>query len=779
MSKSLVIVESPAKTKTLKKILGPEYDIRASMGHVRDLPKSRMAIDVENGFTPEYQIIPDKRKVIAELRDAASKAATVYLATDPDREGEAIAWHLEQALKLEGALRIQFNEITVSAVREAIRAPRTVNTSLVDAQQARRVLDRLVGYKLSPLLWKKVKRGTSAGRVQSVAVRLICDREREIEAFVPEEYWTITALVTPEEKRHEFEAKFVGPIGGKALRVRNEEQANEVLKALQGARWFVGEVRKRERRVKAAPPFITSTLQQEASRRLGMSNKRAMAVAQQLYEGVDVGDEGSVGLITYMRTDSTRVAREAQDEARAYIARTFGDRYVPGKPPVYSSRSGAQDAHEAIRPTSVMRSPDSIRQHLTSEQARLYELIWKRFLASQMEAGVDDVTDIDVHAVGEGRGHLFRASGSTVKFDGYRVLYSEARDEDAPEEEAAQRLPAVKASDPLELLKLTPTQRFTEPPPRYSPATLVKALEENGVGRPSTYATIVSTIQDRGYVELKEKRFHPTALGFAVNDLLVAHFHRIVDVRFTAGMEEDLDRVAVGQRNWVTLIADFYGPFEETLQRAETEAERVKLPVRVLEGEACPECGAELHIRQSRFGEFIGCSRYPDCRYTRPLTEKLGMDCPRPGCTGELLIKKGKSKAGKNYTFYGCSTYPQCTFTTFDKPIADRPCEACGYPMGENRMGRRLLGYRCTNRECPTNAAADASHEGASNGADAETPPDGKAERARTGRPAPVLLEGQTCPECGAGLAQKTGRYGPFVGCSAYPKCRYIRKKTA
>jgi DNA topoisomerase-1 len=709
--KSLIIVESPAKTKTLKNILGKGYDVRASMGHVRDLPKSKLSIDVDNDFEPTYAVIPDKRKVIKELKEAAMAADQVFLASDPDREGEAIAWHLAEALGLKNPVRIQFNEITRSAVEDALKSPRAINAPRVDAQQARRLLDRLVGYKLSPLLWKKVKRNLSAGRVQSVAVRLICDREREIQAFVPVEYWSITASLTPQEKRHPFDAKFVSRIGEKKLEVTNQAQADEILAALEGAAWAVGNVKRSEKRVNPSAPFITSTLQQDANRKLGMSNKKTMAIAQQLYEGVGIGEEGSVGLITYMRTDSTRIAKEAQEEAIAFITETFGPTYVPSSPRVFKSRNNAQDAHEAIRPTSAFRRPDAIRSYLSAEQYKLYDLIWKRFVASQMHNGVDDVTTVDVHATRDGAGYLFRASGTVIKFDGFRVLYIEAKDEDAKEDDDKQRLPMLDNGQLLDLLGITPRQHFTEPPPRFNPATLVKALEENGVGRPSTYAAIISTIPDRMYVELKEKRFYPTELGFAVNDLLVKHFPRIVDVQFTSGMEGRLDRVADGEENWIALLREFYGPFDASVSKAETEAERVKLTPKVLEGEVCPECGKELHIRQGRFGEFVGCSGYPECKFTRPMMVKIGVECPRPGCDGEVVEKKAKSKKGKDYKFYGCTNYPVCDFTTFHKPLNDKFCDVCGYPLGEDRMGRRLLGLKCTNKACSTNAKEEVKAE--------------------------------------------------------------------
>lgn len=713
MSKSLIIVESPAKTKTLKNILGAGYDVRASMGHVRDLPKSKLSIDVDHDFTPTYQTIPDKTKVIKDLREAAKGADKVYLASDPDREGEAIAWHLAEALHLKDPIRIQFNEITRFGVEEAMRNPRTVNMGRVDAQQARRVLDRLVGYKLSPLLWKKIKRNLSAGRVQSVALRLICDREREILAFVPVEYWSVTAHLTPQSKQHPFDAKLIGRVGSKdKLELHNQVEADGVLEALKDSAWSVASVKKSERKVNPYAPFITSTLQQEASRKLGMSNKKTMAIAQQLYEGVDLGAEGSVGLITYMRTDSTRVAREAQEEAHQFIVETYGANYAPKSVRIYKSRNTAQDAHEAIRPTSAFRRPEAIRAHLTAEQFKMYDLIWKRFVASQMESGVDEVTTVDVHASRNGSAFIFRASGTVTLFDGFRRLYVVARDEDdTSEDEFAQKLPALSPQEMLDLLGITPKQHFTEPPPRFNPATLVKALEENGVGRPSTYATIVGTVQDRGYVELREKRFFPTELGFAVNDLLVKHFPKIVDVQFTSGMEARLDNVEDGSENWVAILREFYDPFEIAVGKAETEAERVKMAPKVLEGEVCPECGKELHIRQGRFGEFIGCSGFPDCKFTRPITVKIGIECPREGCNGEVVEKKAKSKAGKDYKFYGCSNYPACDFTTFFKPLPDKFCETCGYNLGEDRMGRRLMGIKCTNKACPTNAKAEPKTE--------------------------------------------------------------------
>lgn len=689
MAKSLIIVESPAKTKTLKNFLGSNYTVEASMGHVRDLPKSRLGVDIEHNFNPQYVSIPERRDVIKKLKEAAKKADVVYLASDPDREGEAIAWHLQEVLKLDDkARRIQFNEITKSAVEEGLRNAHSVNIDLVNAQQARRVLDRLVGYKLSPLLWRKVKKNLSAGRVQSVAVRLICDREREIMAFVPVEYWSITATLTPKPKEHLFQAKLIQRAGEK-IEIHNQQEADAILKALEGAEYKVANIRKNEKRRNPSAPFITSTLQQEASRKLGFSARRTMMVAQQLYEGIELGGEGSVGLITYMRTDSTRVAKEAQDEAREYITATYGPSYIPEKPRQVA-RKGAQDAHEAIRPTSVLRHPDEIKKYLNNDQNRLYKLIWQRFVASQMAPAVFDVVSVDISAVDL----MFRATGSTVKFQGFMKVYTEGKDDDkVVADEEQPPLPEMTEGEVLDLRKLDPEQHFTEPPPRYTEATLVRALEEKGIGRPSTYATIISTIQDRKYVELIEKKFRPTELGFIVTDQLVKHFPEIMSVEFTAEIENKLDTVEEGELNWVQLLSEFYGPFEQDLEKAQEQMERVKIEPKESD-QVCPNCGRKMLIREGRFGEFLGCAGYPECKTTMPITKKVEVACPKCG-EGEILEKK--SRKGK--IFYGCSRYPDCDFVSWDKPV-DKRCPECNSLLGERRFRGRLIGYRCTNPEC-------------------------------------------------------------------------------
>ncbi len=686
MAKSLIIVESPAKTKTLKNFLGPEYEVEASMGHVRDLPKSKLGVDIDNGFQPQYVLIPEKREVISKLKEAAQKADQVYLASDPDREGEAIAWHLVETLGLRDAKRIQFNEITKSAVLEGLRNAHDINLNLVNAQQARRVLDRLVGYKLSPLLWRKVKKNLSAGRVQSVAVRLICDREREIETFVPVEYWTITASLTPKEKNHQFEAKLVLR-DSKKLTINNQQEADELLKALEGAEYVVKSVKKTEKRRNPAPPFITSTMQQEASRKLGFSARRT--IAQQLYEGIELGDAGSVGLITYMRTDSTRVAKEAQEEAREFILQNYGKDFVP-ETARQVSRKGAQDAHEAIRPTSVFRKPEDIKQFLNQDQYRLYKLIWQRFVASQMSAALFDVATVDILA----NDMTFRATGSTVKFQGFMNVYTEGKDDmQAVADEEQPPLPEMSEGEILNLLKLTPEQHFTEPPPRYTEATLVKALEEKGIGRPSTYATIISTIQERKYVELVDKKFRPTELGFIVTDQLVKYFPEIMDVEFTAGIETRLDKVEEGDLDWVRLLSEFYGPFERDVEKALETMEKVKIEPKVSD-QVCPNCGKPMLIRESKYGEFLGCSGYPECKTTMPLNKQLDVVCP---VCGQGHVVEKRSRRGR--IFYGCDRYPECTFVTWDKPT-DRKCPKCNGLLGERRFRGRMIGYRCTNSEC-------------------------------------------------------------------------------
>jgi DNA topoisomerase-1 len=690
-AKPLIIVESPAKTRTLKNFLGGDFEIQASMGHVRDLPKSEMGIDIEHGFQPRYVIPRDRAKVVKALREAAGRASEVYLASDPDREGEAIAWHVAELLGVPDARRIEFNAITRDAVLEAFKHPRSIDRDRVNAQQARRVLDRLVGYRLSPLLWKKLgKRTLSAGRVQSVALRLICDREREIQAFVPVEYWTITATLTTRDENHPFDAR-LAQIDGRKAEIGDAEQAQAIVRELDGAEYRVARVETKERLRNAPAPFITSTLQQEAARKLGFTASRTMRVAQDLYEGVELPGEGSVGLITYLRTDSTRVAPEAVEEARAYIRDNYGPQYLPEAPRAHRKSKAAQDAHEAIRPTKVLREPDSLKAYLSDEHYRLYRLIWQRFVASQMSPAVYDVETVDISA---GR-FTFRATGSVEKFDGFRRVYTEGRDETPaePEDEDRPPLPEMAEGELLELLKLLPEQHFTEPPPRYTEATLVRALEEHGIGRPSTYAGIISTLKEKDYVRLEKKRFHPTALGFAVSDRLVEHFPGIMDVKFTAGVEAGLDEIEKGRTEWTRLVSDFYGPFEEALKRADAEMERVRLePERT--DLKCPNCGADVVVRDGRFGKFLACSRYPDCKTIIKERRETGVSCP--SC-GEGHLVERKSRRGK--VFYGCDRYPSCEFVLWDRP-AGESCPECGSLLVEKVTKSRGREIRCSSRDC-------------------------------------------------------------------------------
>lgn len=690
-AKPLIIVESPAKTRTLKNFLGGDFEIQASMGHVRDLPKSEMGIDIEHGFQPRYVIPRDRAKVVKALREAAGRASEVYLASDPDREGEAIAWHVAELLGVPDARRIEFNAITRDAVLEAFKHPRSIDRDRVNAQQARRVLDRLVGYRLSPLLWKKLgKRTLSAGRVQSVALRLICDREREIQAFVPVEYWTITATLTPRDENHPFDAR-LAQIDGRKAEIGDAEQAQGIVRELDGADYRVARVETKERLRNAPAPFITSTLQQEAARKLGFTASRTMRVAQDLYEGVELPGEGSVGLITYLRTDSTRVAPEAVEEARAYIRDNYGPQYLPEAPRAHRKSKAAQDAHEAIRPTKVLREPDSLKAYLSDEHYRLYRLIWQRFVASQMSPAVYDVETVDISA---GR-FTFRATGSVEKFDGFRRVYTEGRDETPaePEDEDRPPLPEMAEGELLELLKLLPEQHFTEPPPRYTEATLVRALEEHGIGRPSTYAGIISTLKEKDYVRLEKKRFHPTALGFAVSDRLVEHFPGIMDVKFTAGVEAGLDEIEKGRTEWTRLVSDFYGPFEEALKRADAEMERVRLePERT--DLKCPNCGADVVVRDGRFGKFLACSRYPDCKTIIKERRETGVSCP--SC-GEGHLVERKSRRGK--VFYGCDRYPSCEFVLWDRPVGES-CPECGSLLVEKVTKSRGREIRCSSRDC-------------------------------------------------------------------------------
>jgi len=691
-AKSLVVVESPTKARTLKKLLDRKYEVVASMGHVKDLPKSQLGVDVTNGFTPKYIVIKGKGPILKELKGAAKKADAVYMATDPDREGEAISWHLVDALsKVNKKIkRIEFHEVTKSAVREALRGPRDINLNLVNAQQARRILDRLVGYQLSPLLWRKVRGGLSAGRVQSVAVRLVVDREKEIEAFVPQEYWSLLAHLRKRDQA--FVAKLFAKDGTRygtpgeddVTVIRTQAEADAIIKELAGAKFTVVEVRRKDQFRHPAPPFTTSTLQQEANRRLGYSASRTMRVAQQLYEGIDVAGEGTIGLITYMRTDSVRVAPSAQQEAREFIRAQYGAASVPESPRMYRSRKAAQEAHEAIRPTSVRRTPERMKPSLRADQFKVYKLVWERFVASQMASAIMDTLSVDITA----RKYLFRATGSRVKFPGFLAVYKEAADNGNGDQEGW--LPNLKAGEVVALTELVPNQHFTQPPPRYTEASLVRTMEDRGIGRPSTYAPTIETIKRRGYVRAPDRRLHPTELGILVNDLLVEHFGDVMDYDFTATLEEELDQIEEGQIDWKKVVGDFYRPFERDLKKAEVKIGEIdRAPVEI--GEPCPQCGRPLVRKHGRFGEFIACSGYPECTYTRPLG--IGLACPV--CKEGEVVER-RSRRGR--TFYGCSRYPACTFVSWDRPT-DRSCPRCGKVLGI-RQTRRGTILRCIDRSC-------------------------------------------------------------------------------
>jgi len=679
----LVIVESPTKAKTVGHFLGKEYKVVASVGHVRDLLRSQLSVDVENNFEPKYRVPNDKRQVVKEIKKVAQAAEVVYLATDPDREGEAIAWHLIAAAEIDPARvdRVVFHEITEPAIAEAFGHTRDVNLDLVNAQQARRILDRLVGYNLTPLLWRKVRGRLSAGRVQSVALRLIVEREREIENFNPVEYWSIVGEFKPDDRKDTFYAKLLR-IDDEEPVLGNKDAVDPILADLRASAYTVTGVRIGQRRKSPSAPFTTSTLQQDSSRRLGVGSGKTMRIAQQLYEGIDTGEGGEVGLITYMRTDSTNVSELAQSEARAYVEKRYGDNYLPEEPPVYTTRSrGAQEAHEAIRPTSVMRTPGSLKQHLSRDQYRLYDLIWKRFVASQMAAAVYDTISVDVQGTSTDHSYLFRATGSTLKFPGFLALYEEAKGVDSIQngEDTESRVPLdLKEGLGLNLIELYPEQHFTQPPYRYSEASLVRTLEEYGIGRPSTYAPIIATIQNRGYVEKSDKRLCPTETGFVVNDLLVEQFPDVLNVEFTAHMEEDLDLIASGEMEWVDVVREFYVPFIDQVHQAEKAIPEVQLnDVKV--GRNCPECGNELLIRWGRYGRFISCSNFPECRYTEPFLELIGVNCPVDD--GEIVLRKTR----KGRIFYGCTNYPECDFTSWKKPIST-PCPRCqGLMVEQNK----------------------------------------------------------------------------------------------
>ncbi len=717
MAKSLVIVESPAKAKTIGKYLGNEFVVMASLGHVKDLPKKDLAVDVDKGFEPSYEVIEGKKKLMSELKSAAKKAENVYLAADPDREGEAICFHLQEELTTKNGPafhRVMFNEITANAVRKAFESPRPVKISLVDAQQARRVLDRLVGYKISPLLWDKVRRGLSAGRVQTVALRLIVDREREIQAFVTREYWTIdvhlNAKKAPVLKAH------LAKVNDETPEITNQEQSDAILAQLTDADYVVKSVGTKEKRRNPVPPFITSTLQQESARKLRFSVKRTMMLAQQLYEGMEMGDEGAVGLITYMRTDSTRVSNDALTEVREMIGTRYGAAYVPEKPNVYKSKKDAQDAHEAVRPTSAMRSPESVAQYLAEDQMKLYRLIWMRFVASQMTPAVFDQTAVDVNAMGkDGQTYMFRATGSVPKFDGFLAVYEEGKDvKDEDDEELKHKLPLVTEGETLKFKAIEPEQHFTEPPPRFTEATLVKQLEADGVGRPSTYAAILSTIQEREYVKKEGGKFHPTELGTVVTDLLLECFEDIFDLKYTARLEEQLDEIEDGKLDWRDAMQEFYEKFSNDLDRAATQMtdiKRMEKPTDFI----CDKCGKPMVIKWGRHGSFIACTGYPECTSTRELPQATPDEMMEteeeycPNCGRGMVLKKGRFGQ-----FLACLGYPDCKTTK---------------QLGEKQ------------------------------------------------KPADEILE-EDCPTCQSKLVKKFGRFGEFVACSNYPTCKYVKQNT-
>src|SRR5712691_11584201 len=706
MAKKLVIVESPAKAKTIEKFLGRDFEVKASMGHIIDLPKKGLGVNTRKDFAPQYEIIEKKDKLIDELKAASKRAGEVFLAPDPDREGEFIAWSLKHTLNLKDPHRAVFNEITKGAVQDAIKKPREINEDLFNAQQARRVLDRLVGYKISPLLWRRIQSGTSAGRVQSVALRLVCDREAEIRAFVPEEYWSITATLSKQRQKETFEANLITRLkdiaafnsaenapegeeqqpspalnGAKLpkaekgrIKISSKEEADAILSDLQGATYTVLKVEEKEQRRQPYPPYTTSTMQQDASVRLFFKPKKTMSLAQQLYEGIELGERGHQGLITYMRTDSTRISDEAQKRVKDYIGQEFGQPYV-GQGRTGKAKATTQDAHEAVRPTDVALTPQLVRSHLTPDQFKLYNLIWRRFVASFMTPAVFDTVRVDIVAAQ----YVFRATGSNLKFPGFYAVW--------PREEDEKLLPALTAKEVLDLHSLKPEQHFTQPPPRYTEASLIKELEEQGIGRPSTYVPIISTIQDRGYAEQEQRRFMPTWLGETVNEVMNKHFPDIVDVGFTADMERKLDDVEEGRQSWKEFLRQFYGDFRVTMEKAEAEMNRVQKPVEELD-EACPECGRNLVIRTGRFGRFISCSGFPECRYGRSVVTKTGALCPN--CGGDLVERKTKQK---KRIFYGCNNYPTCNFAIWEKPVPEL-CPNCNGLMVVQRVGQDPLCYQ-------------------------------------------------------------------------------------
>jgi len=685
MKKPLIIVESPAKARTITKLLKNKYDVMASMGHVRDLPKSRLGVNIENDFQPDYINIKGKGPLIKQIKAEGKKHEKIFLAPDPDREGEAIAWHLKNLLDGTETHRIYLHEITADALKEALAHPADIDINKVNAQQARRVLDRLVGYKLSPLLWEKVQRGLSAGRVQSVAVKLICDREKEIQAFTSEEYWSVSAYLTPLHDNHEFKSELL-QIDGEKISITNKEKVDAIVSDLNTKTFIVEKLVQKEQNRTPYAPFITSTMQQEASRKLGFRVARTMKIAQELYEGLDLGPEESVGLITYMRTDSVNISQGAKDEAKKFIAEKYGKEFV-GPDRKYKSRASAQEAHEAIRPTDVRRTPESVEKYLSVDQLKLYKLVWLRFVASQMANCVLDIKSVDIKA----DNYLFRATGQKVKFAGFTTIYEESTD-DLPEEEVKEEIPNLTENEKLNLNKLDPIQHFTQPPPRYNEATLIKALEEKGIGRPSTYAPTISTIQAREYVTLENKRFTPTKIGFVVTDILTQNFTEIMDIDFTAQMEEKLDKIEEGDAGWIDTLRNFYKNFEEALNKAQAGIEKITMEAEVTD-QICPKCSAPMVIKSSRFGKFLACSKYPECKTTKSIVKEIGLPCPNK-CGGNVITRRSKKGS-----FYGCSNYPNCNFVTWYRPT-DKNCERCGKVMVlKPRKGGKFY-MACIDQEC-------------------------------------------------------------------------------
>ena len=687
MANKLVIVESPAKAKTIGKFLGRGYKVEASQGHVRDMPKSQIGVDVEHGFEPKYITIRGRGEILNRIRKEARSASKIYLATDPDREGEAISWHLANVLGIDedAPCRIEFHEVTSKAVKAAVKNPRTINMDLVNAQQARRVLDRLIGYKISPLLWRKVKKGLSAGRVQSVATKMICDREEEIDIFVPEEYWTISAPFTIGKAK--VIGRFTG-FGSDKAELHNQQEAQAVVDACADATFRVSIIKKGERRKFPAAPFTTSNLQQEASRKLGFTTQKTMQIAQQLYEGVEIAGEGSQGRVTYIRTDSTRIADEALEAVRAMISENYSAEYLPEKPNIYKTRSSAQDAHEAIRPTDILRRPDAIKASLSRDQFKLYKLIYERFVSSQMTPAVYDTLSVDIDA---STGARFHFNAQKLRFAGFTAVYEEGQD-DAAEEASVNNLPELEEGMAAEAGEIQPDQHFTQPPPRYTEASLVRTLEEKGIGRPSTYAPTISTIISRGYVARENKRLIPTELGKIVNDMMCKNFPNIVDIAFTAGMEEELDEVEAGKVEWHGIIADFYGPFEKTLEEADKNIEKVAIEDQVSDV-PCEKCGAMMVYKMSRYGKFLACPNFPECRFTMALPKNIGVPCPK--CGAELLERISR----KGRKFYGCEKYPECDFVSWDRPVADK-CPVCGERMVLKSGPKDTLFHVCVNENC-------------------------------------------------------------------------------